>query len=242
MSTRFQYFASLALSSSICLVGCAGNSARITDSPPGFIVSEAQFRQIFPNPNPFYSYAGLVSAMEAFPAFTRAGSDTVNKQEAAAFLANVAHETLDLQYINEINQANWSHYCDKKNLQYPCAPGKLYYGRGPIQISWNFNYGAAGKAFGVDLLADPDLVARDSAIAWKTALWYWMTQRGSANTTPHQAMVNSVGFGETIRAINGGLECKAIGLGHEQMKSRVEYYRRFTHLLGVPAGSNTLTC
>ncbi len=231
------------LLATVLLVACAGDSRRVdTQSPSSFIVTEAQFRQMFPNPIAFYSYADLVTAIAAFPEFTRVGGDTVRKQEAAAFFANVAHETLDLQHITEINRAAWPHYCDKSNVQYPCAPGKQYYGRGPIQISWNFNYGAAGKTFGVDLLAEPDLVAQDAAIAWKTALWYWMTQRGAAVTTPHDTMITSAGFAETIRSINGTLECNATGLQHEQMKSRVEYYRRFTLLLGVPTGSGKLTC
>ena len=231
------------LSASALLAACAGD-AHLTPAQPSsaFIVTEAQFKQMFPKPIAFYRYADLMAAINAFPGFAQTGSEIVRKQEAAAFFANVAHETLDLQYVREINQANWPHYCDPLNTQYPCAPGQQYYGRGPIQISWNFNYGAAGKAFGVDLLADPDRVARDAAVAWKTALWYWMTQRGGAETTPHETMVASRGFGETIRAINGALECNATGLGHTQMGSRVAYYQRFTQMLGVSIGSGHLTC
>ena len=224
----------------VALTACTAVSPSLPSAT--FIVSETQFRQMFPDPNPFYSYRDLVIAITAFPEFANTGSDTQKKQEAVAFLANVAHETRDLQYIREIDQANWPHYCDQANTQYPCAPGRQYYGRGPIQISWNFNYGAAGKSFGVDLLNDPDRVARDAAVAWKTALWYWMTQRGSANATPHQSMLTSAGFGDTIRAINGSLECGVTGLGHEQMKSRVVYYRRFSALLGVPPGDGRVTC
>ena len=238
-SQRYGRFAGSGLAV-LLLVSCSTQHS----SPPSaaFVISETQFRQMFPRPNPFYAYADMITAIKSFPEFAGAGDDTLRKQEAAAFLANVAHETLDLQYISEINQANWPNYCDQSNKQFPCAPGRQYYGRGPIQISWNFNYGAAGKVFGVDLLGDPDLVARDAAVAWKTALWYWMTQRGSAGTTPHKTMGRSAGFGETIRAINGQIECGATGLGHEQMNDRVAYYQRFTRLLEVPVGSDKLTC
>jgi predicted chitinase len=213
-----------------------------TSTSSGFIVTEAQFNQMFPNRSSFYTYAGLVAATRAYPAIFNTGSDTVKRQEAAAFLANVHHETGGLQYIREINQANWSHYCQAGG-QYPCAPGQQYYGRGPIQLSWNYNYGAAGQALGLNLLADPDMVARDATVAWQTAMWFWMTQSGGASTTPNRAMVNSIGFGETIRAINGGLECNkpAGSVGNQQMQTRVTYYRQFTQLLGVPTGSN-LTC
>ncbi|OLZ74876.1 hypothetical protein AV521_03925, partial [Streptomyces sp. IMTB 2501] len=54
-----------------------------------FVVSEAQFDQMFPNRNSFYTYSGLVQALSAYPGFANTGSDTVKKQEAAAFLANV---------------------------------------------------------------------------------------------------------------------------------------------------------
>ena len=221
-------------------------STTVTESPTtttpttgGFIVSEAQFNQMFPNRNAFYTYSGLVAALSAYPAIFNTGSDVVKKQEVAAFLANINHETGGLQYIREINQANWPYYCQASS-EYPCAQGQQYYGRGPIQLSWNYNYGAAGKALGLNLLADPDLVARDSTVAWKTAIWFWMTQSGAGSMTPHSAMVNSRGFAETIRSINGALECnKAAGsVGHEQMQTRVRYYQQFTQTLGVATGSN----
>ena len=53
----------------------------------GFVVSEAQFNQMFPSRNGFYSYSGLTTAMGAYSQFATTGSDTVRKQEAAAFLA-----------------------------------------------------------------------------------------------------------------------------------------------------------
>jgi predicted chitinase len=201
-----------------------------------FVVSEAQFNSMFPNRIPFYNYGGLMAALSAYPAFANSGSDTVKKQEAAAFLANIDHESGGLRYVREINQANWNSYCSSGN----CG-GRQYYGRGPMQLSWDYNYQTAGSALGIDLYFNPDLVATDSAVAWKTAIWYWMTQRAAAPRTPHDAMVSGAGFGETIRAINGGIECNASGLGNQQMQARVAKYRQFTQLLGVPPGNN-LTC
>src|SRR5207248_921543 len=140
--------------------------------PGGFVVSEAQFNQIFPGRNGFYTYAGLVAATGAYPGFTTTGSDVTRKQEAAAFLANVAHETGNLVFIVEQNTANYPHYCDA-GQPYGCPAGQAaYYGRGPIQLSWNFNYKAAGDALGIDLLDNPWLVENDAAVSWKTGLWY----------------------------------------------------------------------
>jgi len=205
-------------------------------APAPFVVSEAQFNQMFPNRNPFYTYSGLTTAMDAYPGFANTGSDEVRKQEAAAFLANVSHETGGLVHIVEQNEANYPHYCDWSQ-PYGCPAGQAaYYGRGPIQLSWNFNYKAAGDALGIDLLNNPWLVQNDSAVSWKTALWYWNTQSGPGTMTPHNAMVNGHGFGETIRSINGSLECNGGNPG--QVQSRVDNYTRFTQLLGVPTGGN----
>ncbi|MFC4033780.1 glycoside hydrolase family 19 protein [Streptomyces polygonati] len=224
-----------------CTGGTTGGGSGGT-TPPGngsFVVSEAQFNQMFPSRNSFYTYNGLTAALSAYPGFATTGSDTVKKQEAAAFLANVSHETGGLVYIVEQNTANYPHYCDTSQ-SYGCPAGQsAYYGRGPIQLSWNFNYKAAGDALGIDLLHNPNLVQTDPAVAWKTGLWYWDTQSGPGTMTPHNAMVNGAGFGETIRSINGSIECN--GGNPAQVQSRVNAYQSFTSILGVPAGSN-LSC
>ncbi len=132
-------------------------------SPEAFPVSEAQFNQFFPNRNSFYTYSGLTAALSAYPGFANSGSETIQKREAAAFLANVSHETGGLVHIVEQNTANYPHYCDTSQ-SYGCPAGNdQYYGRGPIQLSWNFNYKAAGDALGIDLLNNPSLVQNDSA-------------------------------------------------------------------------------
>lgn len=110
---------------------------------------------------------------------------------------------------------------------------------GPIQLSWNFNYKAAGDALGIDLLNNPDLVQNDSAVAWKTGLWYWNTQTGLGTMTPHNAMVNGAGFGEAIRSINGSIECN--GGNPAQVQSRIDKYTGFTQILGTEPGGN-LSC
>ena len=208
-------------------------------APGGFVVSEAQFNQAFPSRNSFYTYRGLVDALAAFPGFAKTGSDTVKRQEAAAFLANVNHETGGLVHVVEQNQANYPHYCDPSQ-SYGCPAGQAaYYGRGPIQLSWNFNYKAAGDALGLPLLTDPYLVQNDPAVAWKTGLWYWNTQNGPGTMTPHDAMVNQRGFGETIRSINGSLECG--GRNPAQVQSRIDAYQRFVQILGTTPGGN-LSC
>lgn len=237
MSPR-RLLASLAAGAALVAVAFAIPSTSTAEPGPAadFVVSEDQFNQMFPSKNPFYTYSGLTTAMDAYPAFAHTGDDTVRKQEAAAFLANVGHETGGLVHIVEQNQDNYPHYCDATQ-PYGCPAGvAAYYGRGPIQLSWNFNYKAAGDALGIDLLNDPWKVENDAAVSWMAALWYWNTQTGPGTMTGHDAMVNGAGFGQTIRSINGSIECDGGNPG--QVQSRVDNYTRFTQLLGVPTGDN----
>ena len=136
----------------------------------------------------------------------------------------------DFCYISEINKDD--SYCDASKTEWPCAAGKKYYGRGPLQLSWNFNYGPAGKNIGFDGLADPGLVAQDPEVSFKSALWYWMN-------SVHEPLAAGGGFGATIRAINGALECN--GRNAAEMNQRVSFYMQYCEELGVDPGSN-LTC
>ncbi|WP_244102858.1 chitinase, partial [Burkholderia ambifaria] len=83
-------------------------------------------------------------------------------------------------------------------------------------------------------------VATDATISWATAIWFWMTQSGAGTMTPHQAMASGRGFGETIRSINGSLECN--GRNPAQVQSRVDAYKRFVGLLGTTTGSGPTGC
>ncbi|KAB1939525.1 transglycosylase SLT domain-containing protein [Micromonospora sp. ALFpr18c] len=202
--------------------------------PSGSGFDEAVFRKMFPRAIPFYSYAGLTQAMAKYPAFA-SGSGDVGKRELAAFLANVNHESGGLIYVEELNKSAWGNYC-QSSAPYGCPAGvRAYHGRGPIQLSWNYNYYAAGNDLGYDLLHRPELVSTNSTVAWGTALWFWMRGGGS----PHSAITGTGGFGATIRIINGYLECG--GKRPDAVGSRVSAYRKFCELLGVDPGGN-LTC
>ena len=216
------------------------------------IISRLTYKSMFPNRDDLYLYDSLVTATQRYPKFCNERSDIERKREAAAFLANIAHETSGLKYVEELRcipNGCGDEYC-KNNTQYPCQPDRSYHGRGPMQLSWNYNYGAASEALGMgkELLVNPDRVKSDGEIAFATALWFWMTPQfskpschevmsGLWNPSPDDVSKGRVpGFGMTINIINGALECSIPT--NDKVESRVNYYRQFCGMLGVSADNN----
>jgi predicted chitinase len=200
-----------------------------------FLPTREQFDKLFPQRIDFYSYEGFVAAVRQTPGFAAWGSEQQRRQEMAAFVGQIAHESDQLRAQREYRRENWGHYCRKEGPP-GCAPGQQYYGRGPIQLSWNYQYKRAGDFLGLDLWSDPDLVARDSTVAWRTALWYWMTQPGESPRSPHQALRDNAGFGATTRAINGPLECDKPDNAdvRRKLNRRIDFYQHASELFGVP--------
>jgi len=229
-----------ALCITLALAACQGAAVQprgpTADAAP-FVPTRAQFDRLFPERLPFYTYEGFIAAVRATAGFAASGPDAVRRREMAALLAQVAHESDRLRALREYARENWGHYC-RADDGIGCAPGRQYYGRGPIQLSWSYQYRAAGDAIGVDLWREPDRVATDPKIAWQTALWYWMTQHGPGRMTPHEAIVGGAGFGETTRSINGALECDKPGDATvaRKLARRVAFYREAAALFEVEPG------
>lgn len=121
----------------------------------------------------------------------------------SAFLSQVAHESADLRYMEEI--ASGKQYEGRKDLgNTHKGDGVRYKGRGPIQVTGRANYRAAGKALGVDLEGHPTLAATPK-YAFKIAAWYWKSR--SLNGLADQGTQAS--FDQITRRINGGLNGKA---------------------------------
>ncbi|XP_010526373.1 PREDICTED: endochitinase CHI-like [Tarenaya hassleriana] len=171
----------------------------------------------------FYTRGNFLQAARSYGGF----GSSISKTEIAAFFAHVKHETGWLCYTEENDRSN--SYCNGDDPEFPCAPGKSYYGRGPIQLTGNYNYGLCGRALKLNLLNRPELVAQDPIVSFKTAFWFWTT-----NVRP----VLNQGFGATIRAING-IECD--GGRPDTVAARVQYYRELCRKLGVNPGNN-LSC
>ncbi|RKR83421.1 chitinase class I [Mucilaginibacter gracilis] len=185
-----------------------------------------------------------------------------NKKELAAFLAHIAHETRHgengkyndgLMYTHELNTA-LPYYAE--NDTYPPVKGKNYYGRGPLQLSYNGNYGYASDCIFGDktiLLNNPDLVTTDAVVAFKTAIYFWMTPQ-TFKPSAHNVMVGNwkpnaddiakgrvPGFGMTINIVNGAVECNK-GEDVFSMTDRIGYYRYFLKKLAVTDDNCQCSC
>jgi hypothetical protein len=197
-----------------------------------------------------------------YGAFCNENNLQSNKKELAAFFAQIAHETRHgedgkyndgLMFIHELNTALT--YV-AANDDYPAVKGKKYYGRGPMELSYNGNYGYASTCIFGDknvLLNNPDLVQNDPVVAFKTAIYFWMTPQ-SPKPSAHDVMTGkwqpssadkaagrTPGFGMTINIVNGQLECNK-GENMQSMKDRIGFYQHFLQLLGARDANCACSC
>jgi len=242
----------------------------------GKYLDEEMWNELFPNRDgavlskktskaDFYSLKAFMMAAAKFPLFLAEGDDETRKRELCAFLANIAQETSagwdaapggyfkwGLFYIEEQGcDKGCSQYSDAGNREFYPVKNVSYHGRGPSQLSWNYNYGAFSMAYyGVKdtLLNDPDLLAKDAVLAFASALWFWMIPQ-QPKPSCHDIMCNKwkpsaadvqkgrkPGFGATVNVINGGIECgKPSG---EKTKYRYQYYQYFCRYFNVSPGDN----
>ena len=144
-----------------------------------------------------YGESSLLAAMN------RAG--IVDPTERAMFLAQMAHESGNFRYDEEIASGQaYEGRSDLGNTQ--PGDGVRYKGRGYIQLTGRANYRDYGNRLGVDLENNPDL-AKDPNIAADVAIAYWQ-QRVDRNAA-RSGDVRTV-----TRNINGGLN----GLADRQNK------------------------
>ncbi|KAL4386805.1 hypothetical protein GQ457_09G014070 [Hibiscus cannabinus] len=169
----------------------------------------------------FYTRQAFLTALDSFPDFGKLGSDVESKREIAAFFAHATHETEHFCFTEEEKKTD--SYCTA-SPEFPCAPGKSYYGRGPIQLT--------GNALKLELLKNPEIVATGPVVSFKASLWYWMNA-----VRP----VIGQGFGATIKAINGRLECGVGGEAQQRVQRRIQFYTAYCKTFGVDPGPN-LSC
>lgn len=155
------------------------------------------------------------------------------------------------------NSTTSSGYTQPSHSIYPSVSGKSYHGRGPKQLSWNYNYGQFSDFLYKDksiLLNSPNNVASDPVLAWMSSLWFWLTPQG-AKPSCHMVMAETweptaddisrgrtiSKFGQTTNIINGRVEQCGSGSSSPQDQKRIGHYNYFSDILNhIPEGE--LSC
>ncbi len=159
------------------------------------LISESQLRRMIPN-------AG--SRLDAHlpyivPAMVEGRIDTLRR--IAAFLAQLAHESGEYRYMEEIwgptqAQLTYAHRADLGNV-HP-GDGVKFKGHGPIQITGRDAHARCGAALGLDLIADPTLICRPEH-ATRSAVWFWNDKMGGLSPLADRDWFKAI-----TRLINGG--------------------------------------
>lgn len=239
-------------------------------------LNEKKWNEIFPNRfginkknkektcADFYSFKAFLAAASYFPEFLN-GDPQTQKRELAAFLANISQETSGgwaeapggyfkwgLYFLEEQQSGLQDDYTDFSKVNYPPIIGKKYFGRGPKQLSWNYNYGQFSEAwFGSKdtLLKNPELLSQDPILSFASAIWFWMTPQFpkpscheviTGKWIPSEKDVQNgrlPGFGATVNVINGGVECGS-GTDLEKTNYRYQYYNYFCTYFQVSVGDH----
>ncbi|XP_062109555.1 mulatexin-like [Humulus lupulus] len=232
------------------------------------ILSESVYNEMFKHMKDcpsqgFYNYDAFLIAAASFPAFATTGDVATRKRELAAFFGQTSQATSGQSemYDDLIDSHEWG-YChingtattaattttDLENdhctsSHWPCASAQKYNGRGPVQLTHNYNYGLAGESLGLDLINDPDLVATDPIVSFKTAIWFWMTQHDNKPSchdiviSANYSQVKVIPSYGVIGNIINGKRAPNNNLAIADTNS-VGYYKRYCHMLGVSYGDN----
>lgn len=203
----------------------------------------------------------LCTSVCDYGSFLAVGDLNTRKRELAGFLANISHETgggtvegevdesLSGLYFNEevgLIGSSAIGYVQSSGTSYLPVAGKSYHGRGPIQLSYNYNYGLCSDVLFGDssvLLKNPEKVSQDGVLGFMTGIWFWMTPQppkpschevitGVWQPKPNGANAKYNGnFGLTIIIINNEAGQSENGTG--AVARRARYYRTFAGKMGA---------
>jgi spore coat assembly protein SafA len=171
-------------------------------------VTAAQLRQIMPT-------LSASKAQQYLPYLNAAMNEfKINTPERkAAFLAQLAHESGDLKYMEEI--ASGAAYEGRRDLgNTQPGDGTRFKGRGPIQLTGRANYREAGRALGLNLEGNPRQVATPE-VGFRVAGHFWQSRNLNS-------LADSRSFDSITKRVNGGFNGKA---------SRDMYYNRALNAL-----------
>ncbi|EED86749.1 hypothetical protein THAPSDRAFT_264582, partial [Thalassiosira pseudonana CCMP1335] len=185
------------------------------------LLTQTEFNAVAPSATAPYTYAGLCTAITDWNTDNPSNqifmgtTEMEQRHELAAFLGNTLHESGGFAAAREcesdVRRQHRSIRCNVLQAAGYVAADKLFFGRGAIQLSWNYNYIDASLAITGDantFCASPDLVATNESYAWGVGIWFWMSHLKDLNSvakSSHDSILTDANFGGTVYNINGGL-------------------------------------
>lgn len=172
------------------------------------MVTDDELRQIMPN-------CAAAKRADYLPYIQQAMQEfqITSYLREAAFLAQLAHESGELRYMEEI--ASGAAYEGRKDLgNTQPGDGKRYKGRGPIQLTGRANYQKYGDLLGLDLINNPTIAATPQ-VGFRIAGQFW--QLNGLNPLADQQ-----NFKQITKRINGG---------YNGLDDRTMYYNRAKQVL-----------
>lgn len=139
---------------------------------------------------------------------------SLSEQREAAFIAQIAHESGSLRYVEEI--ASGEAYEGRKDLgNIQPGDGKKFKGRGLIQITGRSNYKAVSDALKYDFVSKPEDLELPGPACFSAA-WFW--QHAGLNR-----LADIEAFERITKRINGGLTNYEDRLKHWELAKAVIY-------------------
>jgi predicted chitinase len=167
------------------------------------MLTDDELRQIMPNCPAAKRADYLPFLQQAMAEF-----DITNYRRETAFLAQLAHESAELRYMEEI--ASGAAYEGRKDLgNTQPGDGKRYKGRGPIQLTGRANYNKYGQLLGLDLVNNPTMAATKE-VGFRVAGQFWKLNG-----------LNELADQQQFKAIT-----KRINGGYNGLDDRIKYYDR----------------
>lgn len=167
------------------------------------MVTDDELRQIMPNCPSAKRADYMPFIQQAMTEF-----EITSYLRETAFLAQLAHESAELRYMEEI--ASGAAYEGRKDLgNTQPGDGKRFKGRGPIQLTGRANYTKYGGLLGLDLVNDPTIAATKE-VGFRIAGQFWKLN----------------GLNELADAQQFKLITKRINGGYNGLDDRIKYYQR----------------
>jgi len=178
------------------------------------MLTDDELRQIMPNCAAARRQDYLPFIQQALQEF-----EITSYLRETAFLAQLAHESGELRYMEELaSGAAYEGRADLGNTQ--PGDGKRYKGRGPIQLTGRANYKRYGDLLGLDLVNNPTIAATKE-VGFRIAGQFW--KLNGLNELADQQKFETI-----TRRINGGIN---------GLPDRIMYYDRAKRVMSRDDGA-----